>query len=179
MDYSDLAVLGVVSISILVGALRGFIKEVLSLAVWIAAFVFAYYYSGTLAIEMEGFVELPSARVALAFAALFLGILLTGGLLIYLVSELVEKTGLSGTDRLLGGVFGGLRGLVIVLVLILATGLTPIPQDPWWQQSRSIQSLLPLAQWSTKFLPESVREYLDFTVDPEKTELVDTEVSNA
>ena len=68
---------------------------------------------------------------------------------------------------------------MIVLVLILATGLTPIPQDPWWQQSRSIQSLLPLAQWSTKFLPESVREYLDFTVDPEKTELVDTEVSNA
>jgi membrane protein required for colicin V production len=179
MDYADITVLVIVAVSILVGAVRGFIKEVFSLAVWAAAFVFAYYYSGTLAVEMESLVELPSARLALAFAALFVGILLVGGLLTYLIGQLVEKTGLSGTDRLLGGVFGGLRGLFIILFLILATGLTPVLQDPWWQQSRMIQSLLPLAQWSARFLPESIREYIDFTVDQKQNELPDTGETNA
>jgi len=174
MEFSDYAVLGIVVISILVGVLRGFIKEAFSLAVWAAAFLVAFQYSGSLAMLLEEQIELPSARNALAFSGLFLGVLLVGGLLTYLVGLLVEKTGLSGTDRLLGGVFGGVRGLFLVLALMLVAGLTPIPQDPWWKSSRSIQSLLPLAEWSAEFLPDYILEYMDLRPEDEGEESVGT-----
>jgi membrane protein required for colicin V production len=174
MEYVDYAVLGIIVISILVGALRGFIKEVFSLAVWAAAFLVAFQYSGALAMMLESHVELPSARTSLAFAGLFLVVLLIGGLITFLIGKLVEKTGLSGTDRLLGGVFGALRGLILILVVMLVAGLTPVPQDPWWQQSRTIQSLIPLAEWSAQFLPDYILEYMDLTPDPVDVETIDT-----
>ena len=173
MEYTDYVVLGIIAISILVGAIRGFIKEAFSLAVWALAFLVAFQYSGALALQLENHIELPSMRTSLAFAGLFLAVLLAGGLLTFLVGKLVEKTGLSGTDRLLGGVFGGVRGLVLVLFLMLVAGLTPVPKDPWWQQSRSIQSLIPLAEWSAQFLPEYILEHLELTPDEEEVEVVD------
>ena len=174
MEYSDMVVLGVIAISILVGAIRGFIKEAFSLAVWAAAFLVAFQYSGMLALQLESHIELPSARNALAFSGLFLVVLLIGGLLTFLIGKLVEKTGLSGTDRLLGGVFGGIRGLVLVIALMLVAGLTPVPQDPWWKSSRSIQSLLPLAEWSAQFLPDYILEYMDMSPEPIEPESADT-----
>jgi len=160
MQYADYVVLAIIAISMLVGAVRGFVKEAFSLLVWAAAFLIAFQYSGALAMQLENQIELPSVRTSLAFAGLFIGVLLVGGLLTYLVGMLVEKTGLSGTDRLLGGVFGGARGLALVLALMLVAGLTPVPQDPWWQQSRAIQSLMPLAEWASRFLPDYIRENL-------------------
>jgi len=174
VEYADLVVIGIIAISILVGAIRGFIKEAFSLAVWAAAFLIAFQYSGALALQLESHIELPSARTALAFSGLFLVVLLIGGLVTFLVGKLVEKTGLSGTDRLLGGVFGGIRGLVLVLVLMLVAGLTPVPQDPWWQSSRSIQSLLPLAEWSAQFLPDYILEHMDMSPQPEEPESANT-----
>ena len=161
MEYADYVVVGIIAVSILVGVLRGFVKEAFSLAVWVAAFLVAFQYSGALALQLESHIELPSARTALAFTGLFLAVLLVGGLLTFLVGKLVEKTGLSGSDRLLGGVFGGIRGLILVLVLMLVAGLTPVPQDPWWQQLRTIQSLMPLAEWSSGFLPDYILEHLE------------------
>lgn len=174
MEYTDYAVLGIIAISILVGVIRGFIKEAFSLAVWAAAFLVAFQYSGALALQLENHIELPSARTALAFSGLFLVVLLIGGLLTFLIGKLVEKTGLSGTDRLLGGVFGSIRGLFLVIALMLVAGLTPVPQDPWWQSSRSIQSLLPLAEWSAQFLPDYILEYMDLTPEAEPPEPADT-----
>jgi len=161
VEYADYVVLGIVVISILVGLIRGFVEEAFSLLVWTAAFLIAFQYSGDLAMQLEGHIELPSARASLAFAGVFLSVLLVGGLLTFLVGKLVEKTGLSGTDRLLGGAFGGIRGLFIVLALMLVAGLTPVTQDPWWQQSRTIQSLMPLAEWAEQFLPDFVQEHLE------------------
>jgi len=173
MQYADYVVLAIIAISILVGAIRGFIKEVFSLLVWAAAFLIAFQYSGDLAMQLQDQIELPSVRTSLAFAGLFVAVLLVGGLLTYLLGELVAKTGLSGTDRLLGGVFGGLRGLALVLALMLVAGLTPIPQDPWWQESRAIQSLMPLAEWVTQFLPDYILEYLHLDAD----EIADKQVA--
>lgn len=167
MEYADYVILGIVALSILVGAIRGFVKEAFSLGVWVAAFLVAFQYSGAIALQLENHIDLPSARTSLAFGGLFLAVLLIGGLLTFLVGKLVEKTGLSGSDRLLGGVFGGVRGLILVLALMLVAGLTPVPQDPWWQQSRTIQSLMPLAEWSAQFLPDYIREHLQLNRDQE------------
>ena len=165
MEYADYVVLAIIAISILVGAIRGFVTEAFSLAVWAAAFLVAFQFSGVLAMQLENHIELPSARTSLAFASLFILVLLVGGLVTFLVGKLVEKTGLDGTDRLLGGVFGVVRGLAIVLAVILVAWLTPVPQDPWWQQSKTIQSLMPLAEWSAQFLPDYILEHLELKPD--------------
>lgn len=111
---------------------------------------------------MEDEVTLPSARAAMGFGGLFISVLLVGGLLNYLLGRLVESTGLTGTDRLLGGVFGSGRGLAIVLAILTVAGFTPIPADPWWRQSAMVQRLMPLVTWMSMYLPESIRSELDF-----------------
>ena len=162
MSWPDYAILGIILISLLVGALRGFIKEVFSLAVWTAAFFIAYQYAGDVAGLMETHVSLPSARTAMGFTGLFVAVLLVGGLLTYLLGRLVQSTGLSGTDRLLGGVFGAARGMVLVIAVLLVAGFTPIPGDPWWKESVAIQRMMPFVDWGITFLPESAREHIDF-----------------
>jgi membrane protein required for colicin V production len=84
----------------------------------------------------------------------------------YLLGRLVESTGLSGTDRLLGGVFGAARGLALIVAVLLVAGFTPIPADPWWKDSQMVQRLMPFVVWSSGFLPENVSAYLEF--DPQE-----------
>jgi len=162
MSWPDYAILAVIVISVLVGALRGFIREVFSLIVWAAAFFVAYHFSGDVAELMADTVTLPSARTAMGFAGLFIAVLLVGGLLNYLLGKLVVTTGLSGTDRLLGGVFGALRGLALVVAVLLIAGFTPIPADPWWKASGTIARLMPLVDWCADWLPEQIAEHLEF-----------------
>lgn len=171
MSWPDYAILATIAISVLVGALRGFIKEILALAIWGLAFVLAYRFSGDVGSLMESQVSVPSARLAMGFAGIFLVVLVLGGLLVYLVGRLVESTGLSGTDRLLGGAFGAVRGVAIVVTFLIIAGLTPIPADPWWKESVMIQRLMPLVYWAAEFLPESASQHLDFEPenDQEKT----------
>lgn len=170
MDWPGYAIIAVIVISVVVGALRGFIKEVFSLLVWAAAFLVAYHFAGDVARLMEGAVTLPSARTAMGFSGLFIAVLLVGGLINYLLGRLVVSTGLSGTDRLLGGVFGAARGLVLTVAVLLVCGFTPIPGDPWWKESQTIQRMLPLVTWAAAYLPESVVEHLDFEPDTENGE---------
>jgi membrane protein required for colicin V production len=170
MTWPDYAILAVITISVLVGALRGFIKEVFSLLIWAAAFFVAYHYGGDVAALMENAVTLPSARTAMGFTGLFVAVLLVGGLLNYLLGRLVEGTGLSGTDRLLGGLFGAARGLLLVVAILLVAGLTPIPADPWWKESPTIARMMPLVDWAASYVPESISQYLDFEPEiPEQT----------
>lgn len=166
MTWPDLVILATIGISLLVGALRGFIKEVFSLVVWAAAFVVAYRFSGDVAGLMEQQVSLPSARTAIGFIGLFIVVLVVGGLANYLLGRLVESTGLSGTDRLLGAFFGIARGVALVVAAILVTGFTPLPADPWWKESRLIRSFMPLVSWSADWLPASVSDHLDFEPKP-------------
>jgi len=170
MIWTDYAIIALIGLSVLVGVFRGFIKEVFSLFVWAAAFLVAYHFSGDVAQLMEQAVTLPSARLAMGFAGLFIAVLLVGGLINYLLGKLVQSTGLSGTDRLLGGVFGAARGLALVVVLLLVSGFTPIPADPWWKESATIQRLMPLVEWSANLLPDNVAEYLDFEPGDEEAE---------
>lgn len=166
MNWPDYAILAVVAISTLVGTLRGFIKEAFSLLVWAAAFLVAYHFSGDVAELMQDAVSLPSARLAMGFTGLFVAVLLVGGLLNYLLGRLVESTGLSGTDRLLGGVFGAGRGLALVVAVLLVAGFTPLPADPWWRESATIARLMPLVDWAAGWLPEPIAGYLDFDPEP-------------
>ncbi len=162
MTGADIVILVIIGISALLSLVRGFIKEALSLVTWIAAFWVSLAFTDRAADLLANWVSLPSARAALAFAGLFVAVLLLGGLVNYLIGQLVRKTGLGGTDRMLGMVFGVLRGVMVVAVLVLLAGLTAVPQDPWWQGSSLLPHFERIALWLRDFLPPDVAADVHF-----------------
>lgn len=156
MTLVDWILLAIVLISTAIALVRGFIKEVISLVTWLAAFGIALGFSQTAAALVPEAVDIPSARVAIAFVALFVIVLILGGIINWAVSKLVETTGLSGTDRSVGMVFGLLRGVLIVAGLLLLAGFTALPQESWWQASALIPHFKVVAGWLLAVLPADV-----------------------
>lgn len=168
MNWADWAILGIIAISVLVSLLRGFVREAMSLAVWVLAFWAAFSFAEPGASWLERFVELPSARLTLAFALIFLLALVLGGLVTYLVGQLVDKTGMTGTDRMVGMVFGAIRGAALVTVIVMLAGLTPFPRDPWWQESRLMPFFERASLWASRFLPETLGSQIGYdSAEPE------------
>ncbi|MEE4295746.1 MAG: CvpA family protein [Wenzhouxiangella sp.] len=160
MSTADIIILAICGISMLVSLFRGFVKEAFSLVVWFLA-----VYAGLLAAEpfserLTPWVEVPSVRVIIAFVGVFVTVLVVGGLVNYLLGKLVASTGLSGTDRLVGALFGALRGAAIVLVAVIIARFTPFPEDPWWQKSRLLPEFERLAVLAVQYFPETVQEHI-------------------
>ncbi|NLJ13286.1 CvpA family protein [Denitrificimonas caeni] len=147
-NWVDALILGVLVISALISLSRGFIKEALSLVTWIVAGIIAWMFGGSLAHHFEPYIDTPSVRVIAACAVLFLATLLIGALVNFLLAQLVRATGLTGTDRFLGMVFGAARGLLLVVVVVGLLSLAPVQQDIWWKQSTLIPHFLLIADWS-------------------------------
>ncbi|TVQ29796.1 MAG: CvpA family protein [Wenzhouxiangella sp.] len=167
MSTPDLVILGILLVSMIVSLFRGFIREVFSLLVWIAAVYCALQAAGPLAEQMDGWIEMPSARLVVAFVGVFVLVLVVGALVNYLLGKLVASTGLSGTDRLFGALFGALRGLAIVLAAVIIARFTPFPEDPWWQESRLLPEFERLAIWAVAQFPESLQAHVPVEAEPE------------
>jgi membrane protein required for colicin V production len=138
------------------------VREAVSLIIWVVAFALAWTYFREAAEQLTPWVETPSIRLGVAFIALLLVALLLGGIVGFLISQLVDKTGLSGTDRLLGALFGAARGTLLVCILVLLAGLTPFPQDPWWKASALIGEFQMLSEWLLGLLPPEIADYFKF-----------------
>jgi len=152
----DIAIIAIIVVSSLISLMRGFVKEAISLLTWSLAFWVAVNFSTSMEMLLPESIRVPSLRLALSFAALFFMSLLVGGLVNYFISSLVDQTGLNGTDRTLGMVFGIMRGSLIVAILVLLAGLTPLPQDPWWQEAQLIKHFELLAGWLKEYIPQQV-----------------------
>jgi membrane protein required for colicin V production len=136
MNWADWAILAILGVSVAISLMRGFVREAMSLAVWLAAFIVAMVFHQQLGLWLTDLIEAPSLRLMAAWLILFVAVLLVGGLVNYLLGQLVDATGLSGTDRLLGMIFGGVRGVVVVTVLLIVLpGILPVEQDRWWNES--------------------------------------------
>ncbi len=155
----DFVLIGIIAFSSLVSILRGFMKEMISLLTWIAAFLVALFYCTHLAPLLPASIDIPSARLAIAFVALFIVTLITGGIINAVIGLLVKKTGLSGSDRSIGVIFGLARGVFLVSVLLLLGSLTPMPQDSWWKESQVIRYLTPVAVTIRNLLPQDMASH--------------------
>ena len=160
MNWTDYIILGVLVLSVLVGLWRGLVSEVLALAIWIAAFWVARSFGPAVAQHFEHVIELPSARMIVGYGLCFVAVLILGALLRFVISKLVESTGLSGTDRLLGMLFGCARGVLLVALLVFLVGFTAFTRDPWWQQSVLVPQFQHVAAWLGQQVPPSVRDYI-------------------
>lgn len=161
--WVDYAIAVIIGFSALIGLVRGFIKEAFALVTWGSAIFVGVKYNAEVALLLQQSISFPSARMALAFAILFFATLILGAIINFLLSELVNKTGLSGSDRIIGVCFGLIRGALVVVVLIMLAGLTPIPNDPWWKQSLLIPPFQSLALWLKEHIPSNLAGYINFS----------------
>ncbi len=145
MATADILILIVVLVSALIGLARGLMKEVLSLASWLAAFVLALYFAAPVAELLAHQLADESVRLVVAFIVIFLATLLAAAVLQRLAGTLVKSTGLSGTDRFLGFLFGGARGALACIVALIA--LRQFAEGgAWWQSSVLVPELLAFEQ---------------------------------
>lgn len=162
MNWVDYAILAVIGVSVVISLLRGFTKEALSLAGWVVAVWVGLSFADSLQSLLEPHITVPSLRLIVAFLILFIATLFLAGLLNYLAVQVIQKTGLSGTDRMVGIFFGIARGALIVAVLVLIGGMTPMPQDPWWKESQLLHYFQDIAIWLRQFLPPDIADNIRY-----------------
>lgn len=158
----DCCLLGVIGVSGLVGLMRGFVREAFSLCLWVGAGWLALHYSHSLAIHLQSLIPLASVRQAAAFLAIYAAALLAGGIAGFMLGKLVSASGLGAPDRLAGLLFGVARGGLVATVLVLLAGITALPQDPGWKESKLIPPFQSLARWLRGQAPAGLAAQIKF-----------------
>jgi membrane protein required for colicin V production len=160
MPVLDWIFVAVLAISLLVGAWRGLVYELLSLANWIAAFVLAQWFAPDAARYLPLANATEALRYAAGFVVVFVVVLFAGGLLAFLIRKLVAAVGLRPVDRVLGSAFGLVRGVVVLLALTVVAGMTPVVKSPWWQESTGAGVASAALKGLKPVLPEEFGKYL-------------------
>ena len=157
VDWILLAVLG---LSLLLGMWRGIVQEVLSLAGWVAAFYVSQMYAPMAAawLPMEGSSQM--LRYAAGFVTVFIAVLIATVLVSWVVKKLVSAVGLGPLDRLLGSMFGLLRGMVVLLAVTVVVGMTPMRESDAWQHAQGAQWLQQFLHVLKPVLPADFGKYL-------------------
>lgn len=155
LHWVDATILIITAVSCVFGLWRGFVREVLSLLAWIAALLIARVYSEAFAPALSRWIASAAMQQVFAFALLFIATLLVGALINHLVGKLISISGLKLTDRLLGGVFGVARGVVVVMVFVYFGG-SFFSSEPWWSESLLIPYGAQLVEMSRMFVMDTV-----------------------
>ena len=155
MTAFDYVVLAVIGLSVLVSIFRGAVREIMALASWIGSGFIAIEFSPSVSGVLPSAISNPTIRIAVAFVVLLLTCLLLFALVSLAASNLIKKAGLSSMDRTVGAFFGLLRGIVVLVLLVLLAGLTPLPRDPAWRNATFSPPLEALAIFARGFLPEA------------------------
>ena len=157
VDWILLAVLG---LSLLLGLWRGLVQELLSLAGWVAAFYLAQMYAPTTAawLPMEGSSQM--LRFAAGFVITFIAVLVATVLVSWVIKKMVSAVGLGPLDRLLGSLFGLLRGVVLLLAVTVLVGMTPMRESEAWQQAQGAKWLQQSLHELKPVLPADFGKYL-------------------
>ncbi|MFN7123240.1 MAG: CvpA family protein [Hydrogenophaga sp.] len=160
MGLTDGLLLTVLLLSVLLGAWRGLVYEVLSVASWVAAFVLAQSYADEVALLLPLESLSPPLRLAAGFLVVFIAVAFAGGLLAWLVKKLVASVGLRPVDRILGSAFGLARGVVMLLAFAVVVSMSPLRDAPWWQGSVVADMLVATLHAIKPLLPEPVARYI-------------------
>jgi len=160
MIIIDYLLIVIVAVSAVISLFRGFVKESLSLVGWVVAIWAASRYGLVAADWLDGTIDSYALRLWCGRAILLIGVLFTSGVISWAVSQLLDSTGLSGTDRAIGMLFGLARGVILAGIVVLLLELAGFDEDAWWNDSKLIPYAAPVADL-VKEVAEDGIEYFD------------------
>ena len=160
MPVLDWIFLGVLLVSLALGAWRGLIHELMSVLSWIAAFMLAQWLAPDVAHKLPLAGSGEAVRYAAAFALVFVLCVFAGGLLAVLVRKIFTAVGLQPADRALGAAFGLVRGVVLLLAATVVIGMTPWRSSQWRQESVAAGMSLAALNGLKPVLPQEFGKYL-------------------
>lgn len=156
--WIDYVIVGLISLSVITGLFRGFVKELVALSIWVIAIWLALHCSQTVSTWLESYIADKTIRIVAAFIAILVVTVILGGLLNTLLSFILQRSGLSGTDRILGMGFGLVRGVFIVTLLMLVLKMTSLPYQDYQRQSVLYAQFNPLVDWLYGFTPDFIKQ---------------------
>ena len=163
MAVFDYAVIGIVALSLALGLWRGVVSELIALAAWVLAFMAAFEFGARSGQFLFAGIADPAIRALAGCALVFVGVLVAMALVRLAVHSMVKALGLSLSDRLLGMFFGLARGVLVVVALVAAGGLTSAPQQPWWKQATLAQPLETAVLAAKPWLPDDLAKRIRFS----------------
>ncbi len=155
MSFFDIAVVVIIVLSALLGWWRGFMYELFSLIGWVAAYIVARTFSGGMVPYIPQAIGAQNLRVATAFAAVFIAVLIVGAVFAWFLSRLAKFAGLTGLDGKFGAMFGVVRGVLVVIALVWLAGMTHMPQQSWWKNAWLSKPLQQAAAYAENNVPEN------------------------
>ncbi|UOO83154.1 CvpA family protein [Uruburuella testudinis] len=162
MAIFDMIAFGVIAICIIISMIRGVITEVTSLLIWVVAFIVAKMFAVPFADFALTSVQPHAFAVVLGFILLFVAAWVVQHFLRSLLTAAVSAVGLGSINRVLGGVFGAVKGVLVVTLAVLVCSFTDLPQSPDWQQSVSAVYFEMLARLAVPYLPPVIAEQVQY-----------------
>jgi membrane protein required for colicin V production len=160
MNELDVGVIGIVLVSLLIGLWRGFLYEALSLLGWPIAFVLSRFLSGSVAPLLP--IAQEAVRITAAYALVFVAALIAWVILTKLISGMMKSKAVVWTDRLMGGLFGVLRGGLVVLVLVWFAGVSSVPEQSFWRGALMSRTLEDIALLTKAWLPDDIAKRVHY-----------------
>lgn len=156
LNWADYLTIAIIVISTLISLIRGFVCEIMSLITWIIAFIIAFEFSGKLSLAFANYIQSQSTRLAIGFAIIFIVTLILGSLIGHFLSMLVSKGKIKGVDRTLGMIFGFMRGILVIAVILLLVSIGSPDHAKWWTESYLLPHFQGLVNWLSGFLPHQI-----------------------
>ena len=158
MQGADFIIVAIILISVVVGAVRGFIREIVALAAWLIAIWAAWRFSGFLHPFLGGVLESPEQKAWVARGIMLVAVLLLGALIGTVLQWMTHTAaGLSSIDRLLGLLFGLTRGVLLVGFAALLGLSLKLEHESWWKHSRLVPYAETVGSWLAGFVGETQR----------------------
>lgn len=177
LTWIDILILGVFLVSMLIGAWRGLVREVIAITIWIAAFWLASIYAEPLSVLLPDLIDgttfalntpeyVSNLRVIVAFVLIVIAVFVIGGVINLILKKLMSVLVLRGTDRMLGLLFGLARACAIMIALVLgAAAFTALPTSATWQESNFVRPFEQAAIWVVQKMPDGYAHNFKFSAE--------------
>jgi len=163
MNTFDVGLLLVLVAFLAIGALRGMVREVMSLAVWLVAAAVGWLLADALESSLKSMFDDRNTRLVLAFIVLFAATWVVGGIASYFLQKMLHAIpGMQIPNLVVGGAIGVARGVVLILIVFLFAGLTSLPQRPWWRDSAMAPVFERMAVTIGQYLPRDISRHIRF-----------------
>jgi membrane protein required for colicin V production len=163
MTIFDYVVIGIIGLSLVFGLWRGVVGEIIALLAWLLGVFAAVEFGAQVGHAAFSGISDPSLRTLAGCVVIFVGVLVAMALVRMAVSSMVKALGLSVSDRLLGMVFGLVRGVLVTMVLVGLGGMTSAPKQPWWTEATLSQPLETAVLVTRQWLPDDLAKRIRFS----------------